>query len=85
MFDVKKVFDSNHSCFSLEAGTPTSSKVFRKKYIDPAFERNHNEGFEIESAYGKVIVDYQRDSFIVGFKAAVQLMLDCIPTKATKE
>ena len=84
MFDVKGVFNSNLSRFGDEAGTPISSEVFHEKYITPAYKRSHAEGFAMESAYGKVITDYQSDGFIVGFRAAVQLMIDCVPKEAEK-
>ena len=77
MFDARKVFDGNHAAFSIEAGTPISSIDFRKEYITPAYERSNEEGAAIDEAYGLSISDYQRDGFVVGFNAAMQLFMSC--------
>ena len=84
MLDAGKIFDHNHANFSTEAGTPESAETFRKAYITPVFERNRSEGMAIESAYGEVIADYQRDGFIVGFNAAVQLLTNCMSGNAAR-
>ena len=84
MLDAKAIFDHNHANFAAEAGTPESAETFRKAYITPVFETNRSEGMKIESAYGEVIADYQRDGFIVGFNAAVQLLTSCMSGEPAK-
>jgi len=77
-FDVNVLFDSNAVAFADAAGTPGSSDAFQEKYITPLFEEKHRQGREMEAAYLAAACDYQRGGFIIGFKAAVQLLADCM-------
>ncbi|MDR1066728.1 MAG: hypothetical protein LBL35_04770 [Clostridiales bacterium] len=76
-FNAHAIFDANHVKFSNMAGTPKSSDAFHGAYITPAYKRSTDEGVAIDTAYGEVISDYQRDGFIVGFNAAIQLLMSC--------
>ena len=77
LLDAETIFDRNLTAFSTAAGTPDSSKNFRREYIAPALESCYRDGAALEAAYGAVISDYQRNGFIIGFKAAVQLLMSC--------
>ncbi|MCL2338205.1 MAG: hypothetical protein FWC60_12405 [Firmicutes bacterium] len=81
MLDAAAVFNANQADFSSEAGTPESSNVFHEEFINPAYERNRAEGLAMSAAYGSAIADYQRDGFIVGFNAAMQLVMGCMRGK----
>jgi len=74
VFNAGTIFDSNLGLFSDIAGKPESADAFWKGYIDPAFNRSHKEGLDIEAAFLETTADYQRDGFIVGFNAALQLL-----------
>jgi hypothetical protein len=84
MLDPGTIFDMNEAAFSLEAGTPESAERFHREHITPALEANYEAGTELESAYRKATGDCQRDGFIVGFKAAVQLLVCCMPGGAKR-
>jgi hypothetical protein len=62
------------------AGMPKSADDFRKAYIEPLFAEiaREPEGMAIDADFGAVVADCQRDSFIVGFNSAVQLLMDCM-------
>jgi hypothetical protein len=79
MLDPGTIFDTNEEAFSLEAGTPKSAERFHREHIAPVFEADYEVGTELECAYNKAVDDWQRDGFIVGFRAAVQLLVCCMP------
>lgn len=84
MLDAGMIFDNNATRFSLEAGTPKSAEAFRERYITPAYARSYEEGTAIEEAYGDAIRDYQRDGFIVGFRAVILLLMNGIQCETAR-
>ena len=82
MLDAGTIFDSNEAAFSAAMGTLDSAVFFRERYLDPATEADFKTGFEIEGAFLNAVCEYQREGFIIGFKAAVQLLMECMPSGA---
>jgi len=78
MLDAGKVFDGRADDFYLAMGTPKCAESFRKKYIVPA-------GDVVDAEFGYLIGRYQREGFVTGFRAAVQLLMGCMTGDATKE
>ena len=83
MLNARKIFDDAHADFAEMAGTPESAKAFYKNHIEPAYAENRAKGAALEAAYGEAVAEYQRDAFIMGFEAAVQLILTscCVELK----
>jgi len=78
------IFDSNAVAISEAMGTPESVESFRGEYITPTFEKDSHAGQAIEAAFMTACCDYQRGGFIQGFKAAVQLLSECMPDNITE-
>ena len=72
------------AAFSEEIGTPEASERFQEQFITPEFEADTQSGWEMEAAYLDAVCAYQRDGFITGFKAAVQLLMSCMPDGAAR-
>ena len=79
LLDVGTIFDKNEATFSTAMGTPESAATFREQYIRPTFEVCRQDGQKIQAAFWAAVCDYQREGFITGFKAAVQLLTECMP------
>ena len=79
LLDAGSIFDKYEAELSSEIGTFESVSAFRKEYITPTFEADSRAGQEIEAAFLEAITDNQRESFIVGFKTAIQLIMSCTP------
>ena len=77
-FDAKTLFAQNAQEFADAAGIPESSNAFYENHISPAVEKDYRRGRDLEAGYLAAISDYQRDGFIIGFKAAVQLLTSCM-------
>ena len=75
--DARAIFTASPESFSQAMGTPESVEAFREKFITPAFERNPDEGHEIEFAFWEALRDFQESAFVVGFNAAAQLLMSC--------
>ena len=79
LLDAGTIFDRNEAVISAAMGTPESAELFREQYITPTLEASSQDGQEIQAAFWAAVCDYQREGFITGFKAAVQLLMGCIP------
>jgi len=85
LFDAGTIFDRNAVAFDEAIGTPESSLIFREEYIAPIIEASSQDGRKMEAAYMAAVCDCQREGFIVGFRAVVQLMIDCMSTEALEK
>jgi|GEM_PF-2766638 len=85
LFDAGTIFDGNVTEFDEAIGTPESLSAFREEYIAPVIKASSQDGREMEAAFWAVMCDCQRESFIVGFRAAVQLMTDCMLPGGSKK
>ena len=77
LLNAEKIFDANAVEFSAAMGTPEDAAAFNEKYIQPAIAENTKKGIGMDCAFWLAGGSYQRSGFIAGFKAAVQLLLDC--------
>ena len=77
--DAGKIFDTNEVAISAGMGTPASAEYFREGFIDLVSKVDNRVGRELEAAFLEAICDYQREGFIIGFKSAFQLLMDCMP------
>ena len=84
LLDAGMIFDRNEAAFSAAMGTPESVEHFREQYITPTLEASSQDGQEIQAAFWDAVCDYQREGFITGFKAAVQLLMNCMPGDAAR-
>lgn len=69
LLNAEKIFDMNDD-FYVEPSDPERVEEFHRKHIMPA-------GDAVDSEYGYVIGRHQRAAFVEGFRAAVQLLMDC--------
>ena len=84
LLDAGTIFDRNEAAYSAAMGTPESAAAFREQYIEPTFEASSQDGQEIQAAFWAAVCDYQREGFITGFKATVQLLMCCMPGDAAR-
>ena len=82
ILDVGAIFDKSAAAFDAEIGILESSSAFSTKYIESVSDADIQR--EMDSAYMLAICDSQREGFIVGFRAAVQLMANCMPQSIEK-
>lgn len=78
LLNAEKIFDGNADEFYAAVGEPKCAEDFHRKHIIPA-------GDAADAEYGYVIGQYQRSSFVVGFRAATQLFMGCMADGKTKE
>ncbi len=57
---------------------------FYSKYIEPLFSKNNTIARKIEDNFFSVIGAQQEKSFKDGFKACMQMLLECASEKAVK-
>lgn len=57
---------------------------FYSKYIEPVFAENWSQADEFESDFTTAIVKQKEQSFQDGFKACMQMLIECTSKKAAK-
>ena len=84
LLSAEKIFDMNQDEFYTAVAEPKCAEEFRRSYILPAIAAHSEDGDALDAAYGRVIGAYQRGAFVVGFTAAVQLLMGCMADNETK-
>lgn len=51
---------------------------FMRKYVDPIFEKNKQEGLDMEACFSRALSDSSRQSFEHGFKACSLVLSSCL-------
>ncbi len=54
-----------------------TEREFKKKYIQPLFESNEEEAFQMEEMFHAALSDYSKQKFIHGFQACMHLLEEC--------
>lgn len=60
------------------------NQEFCAKYIAPLLEKDKNFGEEVEGDYEAAVCTEKYQSFQDGFKACIQMLLECASDKAVK-
>lgn len=63
---------------------PKECDEFYNKRIKPLIDKNEREGFELEDDFLTAISAQKNQSFKDGFRACIQMMLECVSDKVVK-
>ena len=78
LLSAETIFDRYLDEICTEMGIPESAGYFDEHFITPAREKDAEAGEEMYRAFWMCMSDFQREAYIFGFKAAVQLLAGCV-------